>query len=107
MLPGVQSCSRQAEYALEGQRAAAELLGARTQNERLACSRAQAQAICQASDAQLKDLQRQHRKVTLVSFTLSQRVSKSALDAVQLLSMWGCFTALASLLNNGAFPAAC
>ena len=69
MLRDVQSCSRQAEYAVEGQRAAAELAGAHSQNERLACSQAQAQAICQASDAQLQDLQRQHRKVTLVSFT--------------------------------------
>lgn len=77
----VQSCSRQAEYAVEGQRAAAELASAHSQNDRLACSLAQAQAICRASDAQLKDLQRQHRKVTFVLHT-SQSVSRSALDAL-------------------------
>lgn len=63
MLCGLQSCRRQAEYALHEQRTANELAGVRTEGERLACSQAQAEAICQASDAQLKDLQQQHRKV--------------------------------------------
>ena len=80
MLCGVQSCSRQAEYALEQQRTAIELAGACTESERLACSRDQAEAICQASDAQLKDLQQQHRKVTPKSCILS--CSSLTLDAL-------------------------
>lgn len=59
----MQSCSRQAEYALEQQRSANELEAARAESGRLACSLAQAEAIRTASEAHFKDLHSQHRKV--------------------------------------------
>ena len=59
----LQSCSRQAEYALEQQRSNNLLEAARTESGQLACSLAQAEAISTASEARLKDLHSQHHKV--------------------------------------------
>ena len=60
----VQSCSRQAEYALQQQWAEEGMAAARTEHGRLACSLAQAEAASKTSDAHLRHLQTQHRKVT-------------------------------------------
>lgn len=98
----MQSCSRQAEYALDQQRTANDLAGARSEGERLACSRARAEAICQASDAQLKDLQQQHRKVTSKScsfpfLVIAQPQMRFAAQHVGVVHCFGLFTCVASL----------
>ena len=61
----LQSCSRQAEYAVEQQRGASELQAAHADSRRLADALAQAERAKQAVDAQLKDVHSQHRKVCL------------------------------------------
>ncbi len=61
----LQSCSRQAEYAVEQQRGASELQAAHAEGSRLADALAQAERAKQAVDAQLKDVHSQHRKVCL------------------------------------------
>lgn len=61
----LQSCSRQAEYAVEQQRGTSELQAARAESSRLADTLAQAEHAKQALDAQLKDVHSQHRKVCL------------------------------------------
>ncbi|KAL0052472.1 hypothetical protein WJX82_002708 [Trebouxia sp. C0006] len=58
-----QSCSRQAEYAVEQQRGASELQAAHAEGSRLADALAQAERAKQAVDAQLKDVHSQHRKL--------------------------------------------
>lgn len=59
----LQSCSRQAEYAVEQQRGASELQAAHAESSRLADALVQAERAKQAVDAQLKDVHSQHRKV--------------------------------------------
>jgi len=61
----LQSCSRQAEYAVEQQRGASEVQTAHAESSRLADALAQAERAKQAVDAQLKEVHGQHRKVRL------------------------------------------
>ncbi len=61
----LQSCSRQAEYAVEQQRGASELQAAHAESSRLADALAQAECAKQALDAQLNDVHSHHRKVCL------------------------------------------
>ena len=64
-IDALQSCRKQAEYAVEQQRGASDLQAAHAESSRLAGALAQAERAKQAVDAQLKDIHSQHRKVCL------------------------------------------
>jgi hypothetical protein len=59
----LQSCSRQAEYAVEQQRGGSELQAAHAESSRLADTLVHAECAKQALGAQLKDVHSQHHKV--------------------------------------------